>query len=121
MKMYVAHSGSFDYQNELYKPIRTSNLNGEHEITLPHEQSKEQFNSREYLKSCDLLIDEVSFPSTGQGIELGWADLYGVPIICIHKKETKPSGAIKVVSNIIRSYHDKNEMIDIINDEITKL
>lgn len=75
MKIYVAHSSGYDYQNELYSPIRNSTLNTKHQITLPHENSIEQFNSKEFLKKCNLVIADVSYPSTGLGIELGWANI----------------------------------------------
>ncbi len=72
MKIYIAHSRNFDFQNELYKPIRQSPLNNEHSFVLPHENSDEPFNSKEYLEDkADLLIAEVSDPATGLGIELG--------------------------------------------------
>jgi hypothetical protein len=74
MKIYVSHSTSFDFKEELYKPIRSSDLNSIHEIILPHEDSNEQFKTLDLFKSggCKLIIAEVSYPSTGQGIELGW-------------------------------------------------
>jgi nucleoside 2-deoxyribosyltransferase len=112
MKIYVVHSSSFDFKNELYKPIRESKLNTVHEIYLPHEESVKPFSSEEFIKSCDLIIAEVSYPSTGQGIELGWADFVGVPIICIYKSGMKYSGALKTVSDEFIEYTDKKDMID---------
>jgi hypothetical protein len=111
MKIYVCHSTSFDFKKRLYEPIRNSGLNTKHEIVLPHEKSDSQFNSKEYLKKCDLVIAEVSYPSTGQGIELGWANLYNVPIVCIYKFNTKPSGALKAVSNNLFEYSGKEDLI----------
>ena len=104
MKIYVTHSSSFDYKNELYKPLRSSNLNDIHEITLPHEDSSSQFDSKNYLKKCDLVLAEVSYPSVGQGIELGWANLYKVPIVCFYKQGSKYSGALNVVSKDFIEY-----------------
>lgn len=106
MKIYVTHSSSFDFKNELYKPLRNSDLNDIHEVTLPHEDSSKQFNSKEYLKECDLVLAEVSYPSVGQGIELGWANLYKVPIVCFYKAGTKYSGALNVVSRDFIEYLD---------------
>lgn len=84
IKIYVAHSRSFDFKKELYEPIRKNFLNNEHTFILPHEHSEEPFNSKDYLKDeADLVIAEVSEPSTGLGIELGWADAHQVLIICI--------------------------------------
>ena len=112
MKIYVTHSSSFDYKNELYKPLRQSDLNDLHEITLPHEDSSNQFNSKEYLKQCDLVLAEVSYPSVGQGIELGWANLYEVPIVCYYKRGSKYSGALNVVSKDFIEYSDAIELTE---------
>ncbi|PIR04174.1 MAG: hypothetical protein COV59_03240 [Candidatus Magasanikbacteria bacterium CG11_big_fil_rev_8_21_14_0_20_39_34] len=112
MKIYVAHSRSFDFKKELYEPIRQSSLNGEHTFVLPHETSDEPFNSKDYLKNeAELLIAEVSEPATGLGIELGWADTYGVPIVCIFKKGSKVSGSLKVVSKNFVEYSNNKELI----------
>jgi hypothetical protein len=84
-KIYLAHSTGFDYKKELYKPIRGSQLNKENKILLPHEKSIEPFNSKElFQKETNLIIAEISYPSTGT--ELGWADSFGIPVICIYKK-----------------------------------
>lgn len=120
MKIYVAHSSSFDYANELYKPLRESDLNNQHEIALPHEISTDQFDSETYLKTCDLVIAEVSYPSTGQGIELGWAAYLKVPILCIYKSGTKPSGALKVVTSDFIEYSDSSDMIAKLIDFLNK-
>lgn len=119
MKIYIGHSTSFDFKKELYEPLRNSELNKLHEITLPHENSDKQFNSKQYLKSCDLMIAEVSFPSTGLGIELGWANLYNTPIVCIYKEGTKPSVAVYAVTDKTIGYSDFKDLIDKITDLIT--
>jgi hypothetical protein len=112
MNIYVAHSRSFDFKKELYEPIRQSSLNNEHTFVLPHENSDKPFNSKDYLKNeADLLIAEVSESATGLGIELGWADIYQVPIVCIYKKGSKVSGSLKVVSKNFVEYSNSKEMI----------
>jgi len=116
MKIYVTHSSGFDYQNELYQPLRKSELNKLHEITLPHEHTTDQFNSKDYMKECNLILAEVSYPSTGQGIELGWANLYKVPIVCLYKEGTKPSGSLKVISNSFIEYENNQDMIQKLTD-----
>ena len=111
MKIYVTHSTSFDFQNELYGPLRKSELNMVHEIVLPHEHSSEQFSSKEFMKECDVVLAEVSYPSTGQGIELGWANTYNVPIVCLNKKGMKVSGALKTVSEVFIEYENTEDMV----------
>lgn len=120
MKIYVTHSSNFDFKNELYLPLRNSDLNKDNEIILPHEDSIEQFSSEKMMSSFDLVIAEVSYPSTGQGIELGWATSNNVPVVCIYKKGIEYSGAIKTVSDTILEYQDPNDMIQVLEAEISK-
>lgn len=122
MKIYVAHSKNYDYQNELYIPIRQSSLNNEYEFILPHENSETPFNSRDLLKNhgCDIVLAEVSFPATGQGIELGWADAYEIPIVCIYKQGSKISGSLKVVTQEFVEYTDPHDMINKIETLLQK-
>ncbi len=72
------------------------------------------FPTRELLqnKGCDLIIAEVSFPATGQGIELGWASMLDIPIICIYKEGAKVSGSLHAVSKKLLMYTDEQNMID---------
>ena len=81
----IGHSNSFNYKDELYIPIRKSELNDIYKIVLPHEKREGPYNSKEILKNCNLFVAEVSYPSTGLGIEIGWASMLEVPIICIKK------------------------------------
>ncbi|MFQ5492977.1 MAG: hypothetical protein ACE5DX_02335 [Candidatus Dojkabacteria bacterium] len=111
MKIYVSHSSNFDYKVELYAPIRESELNKVHRFTLPHEDSDEQYDSRTEMPEFGMVLAEVSFPSTGQGIELGWADSETIPIVCIYKTGAKISGALEVISDVFIDYDDSQDMI----------
>lgn len=114
MKIYIGHSKSLDFKNELYEPLRSSRLNKEHEIILPHEiyQNASDFVTRDIIKTCDLMIAEVSFPATGLGIEIGWADAFKCPIVCIYRQGQKIAGSLKVVTDKFIEYTDKNDMIE---------
>lgn len=116
MKIYVAHSSGFDYEEELYKPLRNSSLNNKHEIVLPHEHSPELFDTKEYLDNCDLVIAEGSFPSTGMGIELGWADMKGVRIVCLYKKGSKNSSKLNAVTKEFIEYSSPEDLISKLED-----
>ena len=118
MKIYLSHSTGFDFVSDLYKPIKTSSLVKEHEFFFPHDEK--EFNTRELLKGFDILIAEVSFPSTGQGIEIGWADSFGIPILAVHRVGAKISSAVPLVTDNIISYGDVSEMISQILDRITR-
>ena len=122
MRIYVAHSTSFDYKNELYLPIRQSDLNAQHDFILPHELSNEQYDSHALFTSgIDLVVAEVSYPSTGLGIELGWADSSGAPIACFYKVGTTPSGSLQAVTDKIVGYSSHKELISRIGDIINKM
>ena len=114
MKIYLSHPRNETYKEELYKPLRESELNNEFEFILPHESTDTPFNSRELLnqKKCDLVIAEVSQAATGQGIELGWADANDIPIICIHKKGSKVSGSLIIVCDEFIEYSDPEELTE---------
>lgn len=112
MNIYFAHSTGFDFKNELYKPLRESDLNNKYNLMLPHELSDQQFNSKERMKNeIDVVVAEVSYPSTGMGIELGWADAFDKPIICIYKSGTKPSGAVRALTEKVIEYTDADDFV----------
>ncbi len=118
MKIYVSHSRSFDFINELYKPLKDSKLPVE--FIFPHEESSEPFDSKLLLErhGCDLVFAEVSFPATGQGIELGWADAYKMPVICFYKTGAKPAGSLKVITDRIGEYTTSNDLINKLSKEL---
>jgi hypothetical protein len=121
MKIYFGHSKGFDYKNELYAPVRNSGLNKEHEIIFPHEQSDLPKNSKEFLKTCDLMIAEVSFPATGLGIELGWADAFNIPILLLHKKGVHVSSSAKLLTENIIEYDGSEDLVNKIEEFINGL
>ncbi len=113
MKIYVGHPTDIDFREELYEPLRKSKLGEEHELVFPHEDSDEVFDSKSFLRDeCHLFVAEVSAPSTGLGIELGWADEFGVPIVCVHKEGSEPSSSLKAVTSEFRDYSDVGDLIE---------
>ncbi len=117
MKIYIAHSRGFDYTNELYKPIKSIKTN--HEIIFPHDGIGNSNNPRDFYDSIDLIIAECSYPSTGLGIELGFAFDTKIPIYCLYKNGKKISSSLKSVSNNFYEYSDSKEMINYIVKIIT--
>src|ERR1700686_3256569 len=95
MKIYIGHSRDFNYTNELYLPLRKSKLNSKIQILFPHENGDSHFKSKEDLKDIDFMVAEISSPSTGLGIELGYADIYKIPIIIASKTGSKVSDSAK--------------------------
>ena len=120
MRIYIAHSREFDFKNELYAPIRNNEDLKGHDIILPHEISDVSSNTRDFYKDIDLIIAECSYPSTGLGIELGWAFDDNRPLYCIHKQGTKVSGSIYEISQNIFEYKNIEEMLKIIENIVMK-
>ncbi len=116
MKVYITHASTFDYQTQLYQPLRTSNLNIEHQLILPHENSTELFSTKEFISQQELIIAEVSYPSTGQGIELGWASIHNIPIVCIYKAGSVPSSGLKMITKDFIEYTSPTDMIQKLNE-----
>ena len=111
MRIYIAHSSQFPYQQALYAPIQT-HLAKEHIFTLPHAEGTDTGNSKEIIEKCDLVIAEVSYPSTGMGIELGWAHAAGIPIVCIHRSDATPSSGLKHIASSNTPYKDAAELVE---------
>lgn len=111
MKIFVAHSSNYDFRNELYVPLRKSSLDDKHKIALPQEKGKEVI-TKDIIKNQDLVIAEVSHASTGQGIELGWANIYNVPIVCVYKKGSRPSNSLKFITDNFVEYNDPEDLVE---------
>ena len=92
-KIYIAHSRDerFNYKEALYLPIQQRYET--HDIIVPH-GDKLGIDSEQLLPTCHLMIAEVSYPSTGLGMELIWAISAKTPVLCIHRKEKFPSSSI---------------------------
>ncbi len=112
MKIYFCHSKGFDYQEELYRPVRESALGSRHEIIFPHEDPAKTIKSKELIRTCDLVFSEVSFPAIGMGIELGWADMLHVPIICFFRAGEKVSGSLRFISDHFMEYSSPEELVE---------
>lgn len=109
---YMTHATSYDFQKLLYIPLKQSSLWQQHSIILPHDSVADKVvNSHEWISESDLILAEVSFPSTGQGIELGWAHALHKPIICFHQQANTPSRSLQFVAKKIFSYSSTENLI----------
>lgn len=106
MRIYVAHTKFDGYTERLYEPFMKSELYRWHTLIFPHRLSAAPFDSRAMLfgGDCHLVIAEVTHRSTSLGIELGWANALGVPIICVHVLGTRSSSSLDVISKDIIEY-----------------
>lgn len=114
VKIYVSHSNTSNFKQDLYAPLRQSELNSRAEIIFPHEKSTELYDSKTELKTCQWVIAEVSQPSFGVGIELGWASLYQVPVIAIHKIGTPRYSSVEGVAKQYLEYESSEDLISLI-------
>lgn len=123
MKVFISHSSNYDFVNKLYKPLRNSKLNKVHKIFLPYEDSGKGkiVLTKNIIKNSDVVIAEVSYPSTGQGIELAWVNAFEVPIICIYKQNCKVSKSLKYLTKTLIAYKDTRDMISKLKIAIDKL
>ena len=110
MKIYCSHANAFPFREMLYTPIRTREELQVHHWVLPHEEHEDpaDFNTKSIIPTCDLLIAEVSLPSTGVGIELGRAEMSGCPIIALYEKGSKLSQSATMVATEVIEYSSKD-------------
>ena len=116
MKIYIAHSTKFDFINKLYAPLKSSDIAKRHQFIFPHED--EVGNSKEIIKNADLVLAEVSYPSTAEGVELGWADAFGKQIIAIYKAGHKPTSALNFINLQKREYSTTTDLIAFLDQVI---
>lgn len=121
MNIYISHCGAYDYENELYKPIKESELANLHHFFLPHEPKNIDMDAVDELKRTDVLVAEASFPSTGQGIELAQAKDANVPIICFYKSGRKPSSSLRFVTDKVIEYSDTHDLFMKLEAELNRL
>ena len=87
---------------------------------FPHDKNKELINTKDIIGSYDLVIAEVSLPTTGQGIELGRADYSNTPILFIYEKGKEISSSLKFITDEFIEYENKEDMIKQLQNYINK-
>ncbi len=112
MKIYIAHSSKLDFIEKLYNPLKNSKIYKENDVLFLHDDESKSINTKDIIKECNLVIAEVSEASTGLGIELGWADVFGIPILCVCEKGKTYSYSLKFITNDFIEYSDEKDMIN---------
>ncbi len=110
MNVFVCHSDQFDFKAELYQPIQKSDLLTRHHFYFPH-NSDDLSNTLGLIKESDIILAEVSYPSTGVGIELGWAEVFGKRVICVYKSGATVAKSLSFVSHDFLEYRDGEELV----------
>lgn len=57
------------------------------------------------------MVADLSYPSTGLGIELGYADIYNIPIIISYKTGSSVSGSAKTLARFQIEYQNSDDLI----------
>lgn len=131
MRIYFAASvrgGSWNRANyreivdhlKLYGAVLTEHLAETDEEDLSQFTDQELFRQDlEWLGTADLLIAEVSSPSHGVGYEIGKAEEYGIPILCLYQesRDRRLSAMIEGNSKCdVRRYKDIEEAKKLIDE-----
>lgn len=116
MKIFVSHSTNFDFQNELYTPLKNSDLAKIHEFVFPHDAGAE-INIKDVIRDCDMVVAEVTQTSFEQGLELGWANGAYVTTVCFYKPGTQISSSLNSVSEYLFEY----DSIETMGGKITQV
>lgn len=111
MKIYVAHASGFDFTKQLYEPLIHSPLAEQHEFVFPHIDRNAGQNSKRIIPDCDLFVAEISYPSTGLGIEIGRAEAAGVPIIAFARDGAEISSSIGFVTQTVIRYYGYHDLV----------
>lgn len=104
MRIYVSHARNGDYAAALYAPLRSDAALAEHVFVLPHEDPAVHVDALAVIPSCELVFAEVSHPSTGQGIELGWAKAHDVRVVAVARTDAQVSASVSAVSRHVTRY-----------------
>nr|AIA10569.1 unknown Function [uncultured bacterium] len=102
-----------EFRESLYAVLKSSSIWEQYTFVLPHDENDAPFPTKEFFESeeCDVILAEVSYPSTGQGIEIGWADTLHIPLVCLYKKNASISQSLYTVTNKFVEYMDEEDLV----------
>ncbi len=120
MKILVAHATNYDYKTELYEPLKQSALAQEHTFIFPHNDEDVEIETNAHIPDADLMIAEVSHPSTGAGIEIGLAQAANVPTLFLCKEGATPSRSLKFIKGTLVEYTDASDLAAKVKEHLAK-
>lgn len=81
-------------------------------IVFPHTTAEEVHLTKKAIETCDRILVEISIPSTGSGIEMGWANAVGKPITAFHQGGSEHSPAVKFATEDIHVYITEDDIVE---------
>ncbi|MBI3250524.1 MAG: hypothetical protein HYZ61_01565 [Candidatus Andersenbacteria bacterium] len=114
---FVSHpSGSTQHTPMFFNAVNDfAKQHPEIEFKFPQEEKGNIQKTKDDIASATLILVEVSIPSTGSGIELGWANASGVPIIAFHQGGAEPSPAVQFATKNIHVYVTEEHIVEVLN------
>lgn len=97
-----------------YGTVLTEHI-GESELSVTGEDLPDrEIHDRDlaWLRSCDLLVAEVTRPSLGVGYEIGKAGEWGLKVLCVYRPSVTPllSAMIAGSNATVHQYNDPAEL-----------
>ena len=100
-----------------YGTVLTEHI-GESELSVTGEDLPDrEIHDRDlgWLRSCDLLVAEVTRPSLGVGYEIGKATEWGLKVLCLYRPSVTPSLSAMIAGSnaTVHQYNDPAELSDL--------
>ena len=137
MNVYFACSitGGREFE-PIYRAITTALLADGHEVPTAHlaeagvkllegQVAPDEIYERDtsWIRSCDVLVAEVSTPSHGVGYEVAYALNHNKPVLCVYREGQPVSKMLSGNSNpsiSVKSYREAGEAIALIRAFLTR-
>lgn len=113
---FVSHpSGGMQHTPAFFNAINSfASSQQDIQIVFPHDRAEDVKLTKDNIGLCELVLVEVSIPSTGSGIELGWANAAGKPIIAFNQGGSDPSPALKFVTSENHVYITEDNIVSVL-------
>lgn len=113
---FVSHpSGGQQHTPTFFHAIDTfARTHDQVAIVFPHEKQEDVQLTKENIEKAELVLVEVSIPSTGSGIELGWASAAGKPIVAFHQGGSEHSPALQFVTKTTHVYITEDDIVKVL-------
>jgi nucleoside 2-deoxyribosyltransferase len=80
-------------------------------LVYPYQEAEQEHLTRQNIEASKLVVVEVSLASTGSGIELGWANAAGKPIVAFHQASAQHSPALNFITDQFHAYITEEDIV----------